>query len=278
MPNRYIREDAIESEAVNSVGWMCEVFYRRLLNRVDDFGRFTANPALLRASIFPLRLDLVSEADIEKLKHECEQAGLIFRYTSGGKEYLIVNKWEKGRAKKSNYPDPPPDVCERMQTYVYRCSQMLPTPTPTPTPTPVPAPAPPSARETEAAQPCPEAPKSTESTPAVETEQRKPAYSYDFRVTDAKRYPLPKEFETPSIREAWVGWVDYLVGRFGPGGASTATLQQHIAALKEIGPPKAVEALRNAKDRNFRSPCLPLPNGGSGKSLPPQQSPKTPIN
>ena len=59
MPNRYIREAAIESEGVNALSWQGEVFFRRLLNRVDDFGRFTASLALLRANIFPLQLDKV---------------------------------------------------------------------------------------------------------------------------------------------------------------------------------------------------------------------------
>lgn len=138
MPNRYIREAAIESEAVNSVSWHAEVFYRRLLNRVDDFGRFSANTSLLRASIFPLQLNKVSETDIERLLNECEQSGLIFRYSDGGKVFLIVNKWEQGRAKKSQYPDPPLNIRKLMQTFVYGCSQMSPTPTPTPTPTTTP--------------------------------------------------------------------------------------------------------------------------------------------
>lgn len=119
MPNRYIREDAIESEALNSVSWQAEVFYRRLLNRVDDFGRFTANPSLLRASLFPLQLSRVSDRNTEELIAECESAGLLFRYEAEGKRLLVINKWEKGRATTSKYPPPPADVCERMQAFVY---------------------------------------------------------------------------------------------------------------------------------------------------------------
>src|SRR5690606_16518778 len=61
--------------------------------------------------------------------------GLLFRYDGKGKRFLVLNTWEKGRAKRSEYPEPPADVCERMQTYVYMSSHMSPTPTPTPTPT-----------------------------------------------------------------------------------------------------------------------------------------------
>ena len=137
MPNRYVRESAIESESVNSLSWQAEVFFRRLLNRVDDFGRFTANTALLRASIFPLQLDRVTEADVQRLLSECEAAGLLFSYSYACKRFIVMNKWEKGRAKESKYPPPDEDTIKRMQTYVYRCSHMSPTPTPTPTPTPI---------------------------------------------------------------------------------------------------------------------------------------------
>jgi len=125
MPNRYIREAAIESEGVNSLSWIGEVFFRRLLNRVDDFGRFTANHSLLRARIFPLQLDKVRDSEIPRLLAECEKAGLLFVYTANSKAYLIVNRWEKGRAKTSAYPEPPPDVCERMETHVYGCKHVF---------------------------------------------------------------------------------------------------------------------------------------------------------
>jgi hypothetical protein len=124
MPNRYIREDAIESEALNSVSWQAEVFYRRLLNRVDDFGRFTANRSLLRASIFPLQLDKVRDSDMPRLLAECEKAGLLFVYSADSKTWLVVNKWEKGRAATSKVPPPPVHICERMKTFVYGCSQI----------------------------------------------------------------------------------------------------------------------------------------------------------
>jgi len=135
MPNRYVREAAIKSKAVNSLSWHGEVFWRRLLNLVDDFGRYYADPELLRADVFPRQLDRVRDSDIPRLLAECEKAGLLFCFEADGKPFLVMNQWEKGRALNSNYPKPPPDICERMKTSVYICKQMLPTPTPTPTPT-----------------------------------------------------------------------------------------------------------------------------------------------
>jgi hypothetical protein len=125
VPNRYVRESAIESETVDRLSWAGEVFWRRLLNRVDDFGRYTANRELLRAALFPLRLNKVSAADVGKMLLECEQSGLVSTWKGeDGKEYLVMHKWEKGRAHSSRYPEPPPSVSIRLQTSVYRCEHM----------------------------------------------------------------------------------------------------------------------------------------------------------
>lgn len=107
MPNRYLRESYIGSESVNALSWQAEVFWTRLLVAVDDWGRCEAHPKLLRAKIFPLRLDAVREADVSRLIAECEKAGLVRLYSDNGKEYLQMFKWEVGRALESKYPDPP---------------------------------------------------------------------------------------------------------------------------------------------------------------------------
>lgn len=125
VPNRYVRESAIESENVDKLSWQSEVFWRRLLNRVDDFGRFTANLELLRASVFPLRLNKVSAADIGKMLLECEQSDLVSTWKGDdGKAYLVMHRWEKGRAAKSRYPEPPEHIRKRMQTNV--CESLQP--------------------------------------------------------------------------------------------------------------------------------------------------------
>jgi len=115
MPNRYIREGIITSEAVCSLTFTEEVFYRRLQNKVDDYGRFTAHPSLLRAALYPLQLGKVREADIPRWIAACEKAGLLFAYQTAGKGYLVLNKWEKGRAVSSQYPDPPEEVRKQLE-------------------------------------------------------------------------------------------------------------------------------------------------------------------
>lgn len=123
MPNRYVREDAIESEAVNRLSWRAEVFWRRLINKVDDFGRLSAHPALLRAKLFPLQIDKMSEKDVSRTLAECQAAGVLSVYSVDGKDYLAMHKWEKGRAKESKHPDPPADLAAHLHAHVYTCLQ-----------------------------------------------------------------------------------------------------------------------------------------------------------
>jgi len=124
MPNRYLRESYIESERVNSLSWIGEAFWTRLLVKVDDFGRIEAHPKILRAKLFPLKLEQVREADVSRLLHDCEQAGLLRLYVVDGKAYLQMAKWEQGRAITSKCPDPPPaSTCLQTQTSANICTQ-----------------------------------------------------------------------------------------------------------------------------------------------------------
>lgn len=103
MPNRILR-DWTDSEAVESLPWQAEVFFTRLIMKVDDFGRFSANPKLLRSLLFPIR-DGVRDADISRDLTACERAGLIAVYESEGKPYLQIVKFgNTPRAKTSKFP------------------------------------------------------------------------------------------------------------------------------------------------------------------------------
>ena len=81
------------------------MFLRRLFNRVDDYGRISASTQILRASLFPLQLERVSEKKVEGLLVDLEKAGLIGIYQVDSKKFLQVAKWEQGRAKASRYPE-----------------------------------------------------------------------------------------------------------------------------------------------------------------------------
>jgi hypothetical protein len=131
MPNRILREGILTSERVNALDWDAEVFYRRLMSVVDDFGRYTANPKLLRAALYPLQIEKVRDANIAKWLDACVEAGLVRVYAQSGasgdrcgnqstasadrsggdKRYLeMLDFRQQVRAKESKYPHPPADA------------------------------------------------------------------------------------------------------------------------------------------------------------------------
>ena len=112
MPNRYIREGINSSRAVASLDPAAEVFYRRMLNVVDDFGRFEVDTMLIRSHAFPVHSN-ISESEISRWIAACEKAGLLVSYEAAGRTYLALTKTERPRARKSRYPDPSPHIAER---------------------------------------------------------------------------------------------------------------------------------------------------------------------
>jgi hypothetical protein len=106
MPNRIIREAILSSEKMALLAWPEEVFYRRLQSIVDDFGRYEANPQLLRARCYPLQTDAVRVTDISRWMAACQTAGLILNYAVQGKQYLEVLNFGQQQRSTSKYPGP----------------------------------------------------------------------------------------------------------------------------------------------------------------------------
>jgi hypothetical protein len=117
MPNRLIRPGINDSEAVNSLSESAEVFYRRLLLIVDDYGRFVGNPALLRCSLFALQLDRWPVQKVLDSLTECGNAiittgdyrgqPLVTVYEFQGQKYVQVNNFgQRIQSKSSKYPPP----------------------------------------------------------------------------------------------------------------------------------------------------------------------------
>ena len=107
MPNRIIREAILSSEKMALLKWPEEVFYRRLLSIIDDYGRYEANPQLLRSRCYPLQTDEVRVADITRWVAACQTAGLILGYAVLGKQYLEVINFGQQQRTASKYPAPP---------------------------------------------------------------------------------------------------------------------------------------------------------------------------
>lgn len=125
MPNRIIREGILSSDRIDQLDAPAEVFYRRLMSRVDDHGLFDARTSMLRASLYPLRVDRVREADIARWIAACEKAGVIALYTHESKPFgqMLDTRWQARSEPK--YPLPPwgykapqalANTCAQLQT------------------------------------------------------------------------------------------------------------------------------------------------------------------
>lgn len=120
MPNRIIRDGILRSEKVNSLEPLTELFYRRLMSVVDDYGRTEAHLTLLRSSCYPLLIDKVDEPTVKNHLKECQKVGLVQLYTVDGKHFIQLRNFnQQVRAKVSKYPQPPADdigcVADAMQ-------------------------------------------------------------------------------------------------------------------------------------------------------------------
>ena len=117
MPTRYLKPGVRDSEAIDNLSPQAEILFYRLLVTVDDFGRFDARPAMIKAQCFPIK-DSISIAKCKDLLDELNNKGLIYIYEVGGKLTLMMCKWDNvPRAKESKYPAPT-DYCIQLHTSV----------------------------------------------------------------------------------------------------------------------------------------------------------------
>lgn len=141
MPTRLIRDGILTSERVASLSWEEEVFYRRLLSLVDDYGLSDARPSVLRSALYPLQLEKMSECNVQRCLAACETAGLILLFARNGKSFLMVRDFGQSLRSAPKYPLPdgykaiplgkskyqlvtPDDDCTQLQTDENSCSQL----------------------------------------------------------------------------------------------------------------------------------------------------------
>ena len=106
MPNRILREGILTSRPVNQLSEKAELFYRRAMSKLDDYGRCEADAELLRTSCYPLRVDRVKAAHIEGWIKDCEAVGLLVLYMDKGKRYLQYTKFKQQERTDSKFPAP----------------------------------------------------------------------------------------------------------------------------------------------------------------------------
>lgn len=108
MPNRIIKESIRTSRSVNGLTDFQFRLWVYLITYVDDFGRGSADPELLKGFVFPRRKS-VTESSIAKGLTDLAAAGLIHLYTVDGDSYLCFPTWtehQRIQNKKSKFPAP----------------------------------------------------------------------------------------------------------------------------------------------------------------------------
>lgn len=111
MPNRIIKESIRTSKSVNTMTDFQFRVWVYLITYVDDYGRGSADPELLKGFVFPRR-KRISESDIEKALAELAGMGCIHLYDVGGESYFCFPNWgdhQRIQTKRSKFPVPPPE-------------------------------------------------------------------------------------------------------------------------------------------------------------------------
>lgn len=110
MPNRMLR-DWTQSDKMDELSCEAERFFVRLIMKADDFGGFWADTRLLKANLFPLKLDKIREADMLRWMAECQKAGLIVLYEVNQKRYVQIQDFRQRLDKaKAKFPLPPKNI------------------------------------------------------------------------------------------------------------------------------------------------------------------------
>lgn len=117
MPNRMIRESARTSSTLYRLSDGAERFFWRLTTVADDFGRFEADPRILKAKCFPLWPDSrMSPQKVRTLYRELEHE-LVKTYVVEGKTFGFFVTWDRyqtRRASRSKFPSPTDaNICEQ---------------------------------------------------------------------------------------------------------------------------------------------------------------------
>lgn len=108
MPNRMLKETIRTSRNVNSLTDFEFRLWVYLITYVDDYGRGSADPELLRGLVFPRRSE-TSEKKILDALSVLASKGMIVLYKADGEPFFYFPKWkdhQRIQTKKSKYPAP----------------------------------------------------------------------------------------------------------------------------------------------------------------------------
>ena len=121
MPNRIIKDSIRTSKSINAMSDFQFRLWAYLITYVDDYGRGSADPELLKGFVFPRRKG-VTEGTIQKTLAELATIGSVILYEVDGEPYLCFPNWSEHqvvRNKVSKFPAPEDGAltsCIQLQT------------------------------------------------------------------------------------------------------------------------------------------------------------------
>ena len=115
MPNRVFRGSLVRSRRWAAANFDAKAMWVLICLVADDYGRFDADPVILRAACFPRSLEEVAESDIARWLEELGRVRLLALYQAGPDRLLqLFNFGQRVRAK-SKYPAPPVELLDRLE-------------------------------------------------------------------------------------------------------------------------------------------------------------------
>lgn len=107
MATHVLHQSPLHSNAVNQLSMAAENFLHRLMNAADRYGCYHAHIAMLRAFLYPLKVDDVKPEHISAWLAECINAGLIKLYEVNSEQYLQIQGFKcRSGAIKTIIPEP----------------------------------------------------------------------------------------------------------------------------------------------------------------------------
>ena len=122
MPNRIIKDSIRTSKSINAMTDFQFRMWAYLITYVDDYGRGSADPELLKGFVFPRRKG-VTEGTISKTLAELATIGSVILYEVDGEPYLCFPNWSEHqtvRNKVSKFPSP----ADGLITSEINCNQL----------------------------------------------------------------------------------------------------------------------------------------------------------
>jgi hypothetical protein len=148
MPQRFLRPGIVTSKRFNRLPWPCQSLVYRLINLVDDYGRYDAEPELVRAYAFPYGDPSGKQIPLTNVSNWLQlsaNADILVLYEVEEKKYLQLARWQERPRSQSRYPEQPANNCKHLLAIANKCLPSSPSPSPQSSPSPSPSPSPPDA-------------------------------------------------------------------------------------------------------------------------------------